>query len=169
MADAGAMRSYKLTQFGAPLSEVIEVPPAPKETQVLLRVSACGVCHSDLHVADGYFDLGQGQKLDLGPAVKLPRVLGHEIAGVVEELGPEASGVTRRRPPCGLRLGRVRTMRAMPRGTGELMREAAKSEHPPGWRIQQLCSRRSSPVSRRIRTAIRAVRGDARLFGSHGL
>ncbi len=93
MADAGAMRSYKLTQFGAPLSEVIESPPAPKETQVLLRVSACGVCHSDLHVADGYFDLGQGQKLDLGPAVKLPRVLGHEIAGVVEELGPEASGV----------------------------------------------------------------------------
>jgi D-arabinose 1-dehydrogenase-like Zn-dependent alcohol dehydrogenase len=90
---AGAMRSYKLTQFGAPLSEVIESPPAPKETQVLLRVSACGVCHSDLHVSDGYFDLGQGQKLDLGPAVKLPRVLGHEIAGVVEELGPEARGV----------------------------------------------------------------------------
>jgi D-arabinose 1-dehydrogenase-like Zn-dependent alcohol dehydrogenase len=90
---AGAMRSYKLTQFGAPLSEVIESPPAPKETQVLLRVSACGVCHSDLHVSDGYFDLGQGQKLDLGPAVKLPRVLGHEIAGVVEELGPDAAGV----------------------------------------------------------------------------
>jgi D-arabinose 1-dehydrogenase-like Zn-dependent alcohol dehydrogenase len=93
MPDAVAMRSYKLTQFGAPLSEVIESPPTPKETQVLLRVSACGVCHSDLHVSDGYFDLGQGQKLDLGPAVKLPRVLGHEIAGVVEELGPDAAGV----------------------------------------------------------------------------
>ena len=52
-----------------------------------LRVSACGVCHSDLHIADGYFDLGQGQKLDLTPTVKLPRILGHEIAGVVEELG----------------------------------------------------------------------------------
>jgi D-arabinose 1-dehydrogenase-like Zn-dependent alcohol dehydrogenase len=94
MADAGAMRSYKLTEFAAPLSEVIESPPAPKETQVLLRVSACGVCHSDLHVSDGYFDLGQGQKLDLAPAVKLPRILGHEIAGVVEELGPEASGLS---------------------------------------------------------------------------
>ena len=93
MADAGAMRSYKLTQFGSPLSEVIESPPAPKGAQVLLRVSACGVCHSDLHIADGYFDLGQGQKLDLAPAVKLPRILGHEIAGVVEEFGPDATGV----------------------------------------------------------------------------
>ncbi len=93
MAGASGMRSYKLTQFGAPLTEVIELPPAPKGAQVLLLVSACGVCHSDLHIADGYFDLGHGQKLDLAPAVKLPRILGHEIAGVVEELGPDASGV----------------------------------------------------------------------------
>ena len=64
-----------------------------QRAQVLLRVSACGVCHSDLHIADGYFDLGQGQKLDLAPAVKLPRILGHEIAGVVEDIGPEATGV----------------------------------------------------------------------------
>jgi len=93
MAGADAMRGWKLTQFGAPLREVIESPPAPQGAQVLLRVNACGVCHSDLHIADGYFDLGQGQKLDLAPALKLPRILGHEIAGVVEELGPEATGV----------------------------------------------------------------------------
>jgi alcohol dehydrogenase, propanol-preferring len=93
MGAAGEMRSYKLTGFGAPLSEVIESPPAPEGTQALLRVSACGVCHSDLHVADGYIDLGQGQKLDLAPVVKLPRSLGHEIAGVVEEVGPGATGV----------------------------------------------------------------------------
>ena len=93
MAGAGGMRSWKLTQFGAPLTQVFESPPAPEATQVLLSVSACGVCHSDLHVADGYFDLGQGLKLDLAPAVKLPRILGHEIAGVVEVLGPVASGV----------------------------------------------------------------------------
>jgi D-arabinose 1-dehydrogenase-like Zn-dependent alcohol dehydrogenase len=93
MAGASGMRSYKLTQFGAPLSEVIESPPAPTGAQVLLRVSACGVCHSDLHIADGYFDLGHGQKIDLAAAVKLPRILGHEIAGVVEELGPDATGV----------------------------------------------------------------------------
>lgn len=93
MGAAGAMRSYKLTGFGAPLSEVIESPSAPQGAQVLLRVSACGVCHSDLHIADGYFDLGHGQKFDLAPVVKLPRILGHEIVGVVEELGPEATGV----------------------------------------------------------------------------
>jgi D-arabinose 1-dehydrogenase-like Zn-dependent alcohol dehydrogenase len=93
MAGETGMRSYKLTQFGTPLTEVIESPPAPKGAQVLLRVSACGVCHSDLHIADGYFDLGHGQKLDLAAAVKLPRILGHEIVGVVEELGPEATGV----------------------------------------------------------------------------
>ena len=93
MAHADAMRSWKLTRFGSPLTEVIEAPPAPKGAEALLRVSACGVCHSDLHVADGYFDLGQGRKLDLAPAVTLPRILGHEIVGVVEELGPEATGV----------------------------------------------------------------------------
>ncbi len=94
MGSVGKMRSYKLTAFKAPLKEVIKSRPAPKGTQVLLRVSACGVCHSDLHVADGYFDLGAGQKLDLATAVKLPRTLGHEIAGIVEEIGPEATGVT---------------------------------------------------------------------------
>ena len=92
MGAPAAMRSYKLTRFGAPLSEVIESPPAPNETQVLLRVSACGVCHSDLHVADGFFDLGQGQKYDLSAAVKLPRILGHEIAGVVEAAGENVEG-----------------------------------------------------------------------------
>jgi D-arabinose 1-dehydrogenase-like Zn-dependent alcohol dehydrogenase len=93
MVSASGMRSYKLTQFAAPLTEVIESPPAPKGAQVLVRVSACGVCHSDLHIADGYLDLGQGQKLDLAPVVKLPRILGHEIVGVVEEFGPDATNV----------------------------------------------------------------------------
>ena len=149
MAGAGGMRSYKLTQFGTPLTEVIESPPAPKGTQVLLRVSACGVCHSDLHIADGYFDLGQGQKLDLAPAVKLPRILGHEIAGVVEELGPEL-GRQGWRPPGHLCLGRVRTLRAMPGRTREFVRQAAQPQHPCRRRLQQLRPGRSSEISGRI-------------------
>jgi D-arabinose 1-dehydrogenase-like Zn-dependent alcohol dehydrogenase len=87
-------RSYKLTQFGAGLSEIIEGVPVPVGTQVLLSVRACGICHSDIHVSAGHFDLGHGQKMDLSRGVQLPRVLGHEIAGTIEEIGAEAAGVS---------------------------------------------------------------------------
>ena len=87
------MRSFKVTRFGAPLEEIIESPPSPIGAQVLLRVHACGVCHSDIHLGGGYFDLGNGRKADLSGSVRPPRTLGHEIVGVVEELGPDASGL----------------------------------------------------------------------------
>ena len=93
MSTPSPMRSFKLVQFGTPLREVIEPPPVPEGTQVLVRIEACGVCHSDVHIADGYFDLGNGQKMDLGRGIKLPRVLGHEIVGRVEAFGPKAEGV----------------------------------------------------------------------------
>jgi D-arabinose 1-dehydrogenase-like Zn-dependent alcohol dehydrogenase len=51
------------------------------------------VCHSDIHLQDGYFDLGGGQKLDVRGNRQLPFTFGHEIAGTVEALGPEAQGV----------------------------------------------------------------------------
>ena len=87
------MRSFRLAAFGAPLCEMVEPLPVPQGTQVLLRVRACGVCHSDLHVQDGSFDLGGGQRMDLSRGVGLPRTLGHEIAGEVAALGPDARGV----------------------------------------------------------------------------
>jgi alcohol dehydrogenase, propanol-preferring len=87
------MRSYKLTKFGAALTEIVESPPAPVGTQVLLRVRACGVCHSDIHLSDGYLSLGRERKVELSGAIQAPRTLGHEIVGVVDELGPDASGV----------------------------------------------------------------------------
>jgi D-arabinose 1-dehydrogenase-like Zn-dependent alcohol dehydrogenase len=59
---------------------------------VLVRISHCGVCHSDLHLQDGYFNLGGGQKLDVSANRSLPFTLGHEIAGVVEAAGPDAAG-----------------------------------------------------------------------------
>ncbi|MFT4101048.1 MAG: alcohol dehydrogenase [Burkholderiaceae bacterium] len=92
-AAAASMRSYKLVQFGTPLREVIEPPPVPTGTQVLVRISACGVCHSDIHLAEGHFDLGKGQKMDLSRGIQLPRILGHEIVGRVERIGPDAQGV----------------------------------------------------------------------------
>ena len=87
------MRSYKLQKFGAPLAEVIESPPSPSGSEVLVRIRACGVCHSDIHLSDGSFDLGRGRSQDVSRFTRLPLILGHEIAGVVEELGPDATGV----------------------------------------------------------------------------
>ncbi len=71
------MRAMVLDAPGRPLT-LREVPvPVPGPGQVLLRVRACGVCRTDLHVLDG----------DL-PHPKLPLILGHEIVGAVARLGP---------------------------------------------------------------------------------
>ena len=88
------MRSYQIVEWGEPI-ELREFPtPTPQGTEVLLRVTAAGICHSDLHINDGYFDLGDGKRVELGKlGAKLPLTLGHEIVGVVEALGPDADGV----------------------------------------------------------------------------
>ncbi|MFI4986719.1 MAG: alcohol dehydrogenase, partial [Alphaproteobacteria bacterium] len=86
------MQSYQLTAFGAPLQAATAPTPEPKGSEVLLRVTACGVCHSDLHLRDGYFALGNERKLDLSRGIALPHVLGHEIAGEVVAVGPDARG-----------------------------------------------------------------------------
>jgi propanol-preferring alcohol dehydrogenase len=67
------MRAVVLPAFHAPL-EIEERPvPEPSDGQVLVKVLACGVCHSDLHVVEGYFS-----------GSPLPLVLGHEVAGELE-------------------------------------------------------------------------------------
>jgi len=87
------MLSLQVQEFGKPLAQVLRETPQPQGTEVLLRVGSCGVCHSDLHLHDGYFDLGGGNKLDLTRSMQLPRTLGHEVAGTVVAVGPEAVGV----------------------------------------------------------------------------
>jgi len=84
------MRRQSLNAYGAPLCETIVETPQPQGTQVLVRVERCGVCHSDLHMQDGFFLLGEGKKLDVRAGRTLPFTLGHEIAGVVESSGPDA-------------------------------------------------------------------------------
>jgi propanol-preferring alcohol dehydrogenase len=72
--------------FGAPLV-LSEVPaPSPGPADLLIRVSACGVCHSDLHLIDG-----EWRQWGTRP----PFIPGHEVTGVVEEAGPEAGRFAR--------------------------------------------------------------------------
>lgn len=87
------MRSQSIVAFGQPL-ECIEVEtPKPVGAQVLVKIEHCGVCHSDVHIHDGYFDLGGGAKLPLA-GMQLPHTLGHEPAGEVVAMGPDAKGVS---------------------------------------------------------------------------
>src|SRR2546421_6149305 len=84
------MRRQSLVKFDAPLCETIVDTPKPQGREVLVRIERCGLCHSDLHIQDGYADLGGGKKLDTTRGMTLPFTLGHEIAGVVDEVGPDA-------------------------------------------------------------------------------
>ncbi len=76
------MKTAILRAVGAPLS-IENIPrPTPRAGEVLVRVCACGVCHTDLHVMKGEV------------AFPIPCVLGHEISGWVAELGPGVTGLT---------------------------------------------------------------------------
>jgi len=70
------MRAMVLEQLGEPLRETELPVPTPNPEQVLIRVHACAVCRTDLHIVDGEL-----------PQPKLPLVPGHQIVGIVEALG----------------------------------------------------------------------------------
>lgn len=75
------MQAAVLSAIGGPLT-IEELPiPTPKAGEVLVRVAACGVCHTDLHVIKGEV------------AFPLPCVLGHEISGVVETVAPDVTTI----------------------------------------------------------------------------
>ncbi len=80
----------QIVSFGEALEErVVEEPPAPQGTEVLMKVTACGVCHSDVHLWEGYYDLGEGERIDIAGRFALPHTLGHEIVGDVAAVGPD--------------------------------------------------------------------------------
>ena len=89
------MKSYQITSWGQPLEE-LEVPiPKPTGSEVLIKITSCGVCHSDIHIWDGFFDLGGGKRITLEErGLGLPFTMGHEPVGEVVELGPDATGVS---------------------------------------------------------------------------
>jgi D-arabinose 1-dehydrogenase-like Zn-dependent alcohol dehydrogenase len=88
------MKSFQVCTCGEPL-QCNEYPtPVPTGSEVLLKVIAAGVCHSDLHLSDGYFDLGGGKRLSVVErGMTLPVTLGHENVGEVVAFGPDARGL----------------------------------------------------------------------------
>jgi len=88
------MRCYCVLHHGQPLELVDKPIPEPQGTEVLVKVQAAGVCHTDLHLWEGHYDLGGGKKLTLAErGIKPPLTLSHEIVGEVVSAGPEAAGL----------------------------------------------------------------------------
>ena len=88
------MRAWAVVENGAALREMELPTPEPTGEQVLLEVTHCGVCHSDLHIWEGHYDIGGGKRMSLKDrGVVLPLAMGHEIVGRVVKLGPDAAGV----------------------------------------------------------------------------
>jgi D-arabinose 1-dehydrogenase-like Zn-dependent alcohol dehydrogenase len=86
--------SYQIIEHGKPLQRVVRETPKPEGSEVLVRVTRAGVCHSDVHIWDGYFDLGGGRRFYVKERGCVPPfTLGHEPFGIVEALGPKAKGV----------------------------------------------------------------------------
>ena len=84
--------SYDLIDWGQPFERRVNILPHPSGLEVLIRVTAAGLCHSDLHVQKGYMDLGQEGRLTFAQrGAKLPMTFGHEIAGIVESVGPDVT------------------------------------------------------------------------------
>jgi D-arabinose 1-dehydrogenase-like Zn-dependent alcohol dehydrogenase len=74
------MKAVQISKAGADFQVVEREIPKPRSGQVRIKVQACGICHSDAFTKDGSW-----------PGIEYPRVPGHEVAGVVDELGNKVS------------------------------------------------------------------------------
>ncbi len=87
------MTCFHLTGFHQDLVQVDKPMPAPAGSEVLLKVLAAGVCHSDVHIWEGGYDLGNDQTMSFAERIKFPLTMGHESTGEVVALGPDAEGI----------------------------------------------------------------------------
>lgn len=83
--------SYQLVQWGYPPVPVAHSVPEPSGSEVIMRVTHAGVCHSDVYIMDGYQDLGAGERLEFADStMPMPLTMGHEVVGEVVQTGPDA-------------------------------------------------------------------------------
>ena len=117
------MRSQAMVEFGAALKEIETPTPVPTGTEVLLKTHNAGVCHSDVHIHDGFFDLGGGNKFPFAN-LKLPHTMGHEIEGEIVAVGPDGRPVPV--PPWRPRTGEERRRHAAAARRRELRQEITR-------------------------------------------
>ena len=90
------MKSARILSPNEPLAISESETPHPQGNQVLVKVKSVGVCHSDLHLWEGGYDLGDGQFMKVTDrGVKYPVTPGHEIVGTVEAIGDGVSNVSK--------------------------------------------------------------------------
>lgn len=89
------MLGYDVIEHGKPLQARLRETPVPKGREVVLRVTHAGLCHTDIHLWNGYFDLGGGKKALLSDrGVRPPLTMGHEPLGVVVAVGEDVTEVS---------------------------------------------------------------------------
>src|SRR6267154_3220210 len=82
MLDSTSMKAVRLVRLGKPLEDAEVSLPDIGASEVLVRVAACGICHSDAHYRAG-----------ISPIESLPVTLGHEVAGRVEKVGAQVANL----------------------------------------------------------------------------
>jgi propanol-preferring alcohol dehydrogenase len=90
------LKAARIVKLNEPLQVQDLQTPTPKGTQVVIKVQSSGLCHSDVHVWEGYYEGLQGKQIkttDRG--VKYPLTPGHEIAGVVDSFGEQVEGFSK--------------------------------------------------------------------------
>jgi propanol-preferring alcohol dehydrogenase len=90
------MKAARILRVKEPLQVQELQTPKPKGSQVLIKIQSSGVCHSDVHVWEGYYEGIDGQPLKTADrGVKYPLTPGHEIAGIVDGLGEQVEGFSK--------------------------------------------------------------------------
>ena len=160
------MRAVQVKEANGPFELVERDVPSPAPGQVLLKVQACGVCHSDVFTKTGAY-----------PGIEFPRVPGHEVVGIIEKVGERVPdwregqrvGVGWHGGHCGhcpsCRRGDFITCRTMPRSRASPMTAATPTtcwrrsrpwrRSPRSWRRRRprRCSARGSPPTMPCATA----------------
>jgi alcohol dehydrogenase, propanol-preferring len=90
------MKAARIVTVNEPLQIQELQTPKPKGSQIIIKVQSSGVCHSDVHVWEGYYEgIGGKQLKTTDRGVKYPLTPGHEIAGIVDSLGEQVEGFSK--------------------------------------------------------------------------